>query len=122
MEKEIQDETKEELILQIIEDYGERIKRLIFSYVKSYSITDDIFQEFLITVYQKFDSFHGRSTLFTWLSRIAINKCKDYLRSPLYRFRLIKEDLNHFKEKTTPELVVIKKENQLKIASAVFSL
>jgi len=61
------------------------MKRLIFTYVKSYSVTDAPFQEFLITVYPKYETFNGNSKHSTWLTRIAINKCKDYLRSPLHR-------------------------------------
>jgi RNA polymerase sigma factor (sigma-70 family) len=113
---------KEEAIEYVIDHYGEMIKRLIFTYVKKHAQTDDIFQEFLITVYKKLDSFRGEAKLKSWLCRIAINKCKDYLKSPLHRLILLKDQLQEIEfEKSAEQLSIEEEENQL-IVQAIFDL
>ncbi|HEY4552969.1 MAG TPA: sigma-70 family RNA polymerase sigma factor [Bacillaceae bacterium] len=71
----------DERIESIMNDYGEEIKRLVYTYVKSHSAAEDITQEVFLTVYLKLDTFTGKSSLKTWVYSIAINKSKDYLRS-----------------------------------------
>lgn len=114
MERRVEDfifrGTDEEAIVYIIDYYGEGIKRLIFTYVKNYAQTDDLFQDFLLKVYQNIGQFQGKSSLKTWLYRIAINTCKDYLRSPINRIFSpgIKSDL--IKTSQSAETQVLKKE------------
>lgn len=69
----------------IMEEYGDEIKRLIYTYMKNEADTDDVTQEVFITIYQKLDTYKGESSFKSWLYSIAINKCKDHLRS--WRFR-----------------------------------
>jgi RNA polymerase sigma-70 factor, ECF subfamily len=76
---------REEAIEVIMIEYGDSIKRLVYTYIKDYSLTEDFTQEIFLTVYLKLDTFAGRSSLKTWVYTIAINKCKDYLRSWHFR-------------------------------------
>lgn len=78
--------TKEELLEQLITQYGQDIKRLAYTYVKNWSTAEDITQEVFISCYKKIDDFRGESTYKTWLYKIAINKCKDFYKSRWYRF------------------------------------
>ncbi|WP_010650335.1 sigma-70 family RNA polymerase sigma factor [Oceanobacillus massiliensis] len=125
MEKNIREENileipKEEIINFIINSYGEELKRIIFTYVKNHSQTDDIFQEVLIKTYKGLDKFRGDSSLKTWLYRISINKCKDYLRSPIHR--LIPHNLKAIREEKTLEQSRIEEEQQNIVAEAILSL
>ncbi|MYL53188.1 sigma-70 family RNA polymerase sigma factor [Pontibacillus yanchengensis] len=105
----------------IIDQYGEEIKRLIFTYMKDYATTDDIFQEFLIKVYKKIGSFRREAKLRSWLYRIAINTCKDHLRSPIKRIISLNDTLFSEKEKSAEDMVILK-ENNLRLAANVLSL
>ncbi|MFP7297092.1 sigma-70 family RNA polymerase sigma factor [Neobacillus niacini] len=69
----------------LMNDYGETIKRLVFTYIRDYALTEDLTQEIFLTLYLKLGTFEGRSSLKTWVYSIAINKCKDYLKSWHYR-------------------------------------
>lgn len=120
-DEEILEKPIEEVMDYIIDEYGEEIKRLIFTYVKTHSITDDIFQEFLIKVYRSIDDFKKKSKLKTWLYRIAINKCKDYLRSPIHRILGMNEVFSPKQEKSAED-AVIRKEQNVQLANAVLSL
>ncbi|UFT99054.1 sigma-70 family RNA polymerase sigma factor [Radiobacillus kanasensis] len=125
MEQSIMDgQSKEEIIQYIISNYGEGIKRLIFSYVKNYSVTDDLFQEFLIKTYKSLDSFKNSEKAFkAWLYRIAINKCKDYLKSPLHRFHLLTEQWNVISSKSkTSEELLVEEERKQQVAHSILSL
>jgi RNA polymerase sigma factor (sigma-70 family) len=113
---------KEQAVEHIIDQYGELIKRLIFTYVKNRTQTDDIFQEFLITVYKKIDSYRGDAKLKSWLCRIAINKCKDYIKSPLYRLILLKDHIQDNKVIKSAEQLTIEVEEKQIIIQAIFDL
>ena len=48
--------------------------------VHSTEDAEDLAQEVFIEVYLKFSQFREESTLKTWIYRIAVNKCLEYLR------------------------------------------
>lgn len=62
-------------------EYGNEILRIAYLYVGDVQIAEDIFQEVFLKAYQGFADFQGKSSVKTWLVRIAINSCKDYLKS-----------------------------------------
>ena len=71
----------EEQLKQVMNLYGEYLIRLAFLYVKDWAVAEDIVQEVFIAYYRKSNQFEERSSLKTYLSKIAINKCHDHLRS-----------------------------------------
>ncbi|WP_284140280.1 MULTISPECIES: sigma-70 family RNA polymerase sigma factor [unclassified Virgibacillus] len=117
-----------EAIEVIMNTYGDEIKRLIFTYLKNGADTDDVTQEVFVTVYQKLHMFQGKSTLRSWIYAIAINKCKDYLRSWHYRNQRLKEKLSIVGEESrtknmeTPEQVTIQQDEQSKLFEQVMDL
>ncbi|QHS21482.1 sigma-70 family RNA polymerase sigma factor [Virgibacillus sp. MSP4-1] len=122
-DREITSENKEDVMELIFNHYGENIKALIYTYVKNDAQTDDIFQEFLISVYKNLDGFQHNSKLKTWLYRIAINKSKDYLRSPIHRFFTSYDDqMAPEKIFDTPEEQLIKREVETNVVKAILSL
>ena len=42
---------------------------------------EDLLQEIFLSAHRKLDGFRGESALGTWLYRLAMNQCLDYLRS-----------------------------------------
>ena len=111
----------------IMDSYGDEIKRFIYTYVKNNADTDDITQEVFVTVFQKLDTFQGKSTLKSWIYSIAANKCKDHLRSWTYRNRKLKEKMIQSKElseqkNTTPELFSIQQSDSNEMISQILKL
>lgn len=49
---------------------------------------EDLFQDTMITFYERLDTYRGEAPLGAWLRQIAISKCLMYLRSPWHRARL----------------------------------
>lgn len=83
----------EQAIEVIMDTYGDEIKRLVYTYVKTTADTDDVSQEVFVTVYRKLHTFRKNSSLKSWIYSIAINKCKDHLRSWTNRNRKITDKL-----------------------------
>jgi len=60
---------------------GDDILRICTVYLKDRDAAEDAFQEVFLKVFQSRARFEGRSDIKTWLIRIAINTCKDMLKS-----------------------------------------
>jgi RNA polymerase sigma-70 factor (ECF subfamily) len=76
---------KKDLDFQAIyAEFQPRILRYVTNMVGD-TDAEDLTQEIFIKVSQALPSFHGDSSLSTWLYRIATNAALDRLRSPAYR-------------------------------------
>lgn len=71
----------EERLVWLMEEYGDMVIRLAFTYVKQKQLAEDISQEVFISCYKNIDKFQNKATYKTWIYRITVNKCKDVLRS-----------------------------------------
>lgn len=69
-----------EAIEDIMDTYGNDVKKFIYTYLKNEADTDDVTQDVFVTVYLKIGTFKGDSSLKTWIYSIAANMCKDYIR------------------------------------------
>ncbi len=73
------------LLEQWMQEYGTRIMRLAYLYVKDRQIAEDVAQDVFIKAYRHLDDFRGDSAAYTWLYRITVNLCRDRLRSPWWK-------------------------------------
>ena len=58
------------------------------------ALSEDIFQDTMMTFYERLPQFRGEAPLGAWLRRIAIRRCLMYLRSPWQRARLCLEPVD----------------------------
>jgi len=58
------------------------------------ALSEDIFQDTMMTFYERLSQFRGEAPLGAWLRRIAIRRCLMYLRSPWQRARLCLEPVD----------------------------
>jgi len=65
----------------LFERYRENIKNLIWYHVGDTETTKDILQETFLKAYRGLKNFRGDSSFKTWLTRIAVNLCKDHFRT-----------------------------------------
>lgn len=70
-----------EKLTNLIELYGNDVLRIATLYTKNPSTAEDIFQDVFFKVSKSISSFSGRSSEKTWIIKITINTCKDYLKS-----------------------------------------
>ena len=79
-------EGNETTFRKFIDRYGPRIYRLAYGILRNRDDAEDIAQEVFAKVYFSINGFQSRSSLYSWVSRIAINECYTYLRKkrPVY--------------------------------------
>lgn len=109
----------ERIFREAMEAYSDYLLRIAYLYVKDWQVAEDIVQDAFLTYYMKFEQFEERASLKTYLVRIVINKCKDYLKSWRYRkLTLTNQFFNSKKDKAH----TIENEERLYIADAVLAL
>lgn len=65
----------------LIREHGNEVLKTAYLYVKDLHTAEDIFQEVFIKVNSNIQTFKELSSIKTWIIRITINTCKDYLKS-----------------------------------------
>ncbi len=66
---------------KLVAKYGDPLLRMCFLYLKDIHLAEDAVQDTFIKVYKGYTNFKGDCEEKTWVMRIAINVCKNYLRS-----------------------------------------
>jgi len=65
--------------------HKDKVRNLIYLTLSDSEFVDDISQDVFISVYHKLKEFRFESKFTTWLYRITVNKCRDYLRKKRVR-------------------------------------
>ena len=68
------------IIDKLVHELGETLLRTCVMYLNDLQLAEDAVQDTFIKVYQNYSKFNNKSSIKTWVTRIAINVCKDYLR------------------------------------------
>lgn len=109
----------ERIFREAMETHSDYLLRIAYLYVKDWQVAEDIVQDAFLTYYIKFEQFEERALLKTYLVRIVINKCKDYLKSWRYRKLTL---TNQFSGSKKDKVHSIEAEERLDIADAVLAL
>ncbi len=72
---------------ELIDQHGDDILRLCLLYMGERQLAEDAFQETFVRAWRHMNTFRGESSVKTWLSHIAVNVCRDMLRTPWLRMR-----------------------------------
>lgn len=75
----------EEKLEALMQTYGTQVKRLCCLYLKDVSLAEDAAQETFIKAWRSLGTFRGGCSERTWLMHIAVNTCRDVLRSAWFR-------------------------------------
>jgi len=89
--------------------HKEKVRNLVFLTLGDSEYVDDISQDVFISIFHKLKDFRFESKFTTWLYRITVNKCRDYLRKKKVRsiFIPIKESDHNFSGGTHSENIDI---------------
>ena len=66
---------------QLMEQHTERLIRVAYYYTKDLQIAEDLVQDVFIKFYHKQSSLNNVVDISAYLTRMTINRCKDYLKS-----------------------------------------
>jgi len=70
---------------RIIAEYGDSLLRMCYLYLRDVHLAQDAVQETFLRVHKHYGQFAERSSEKTWIVRIAINVCKNHMRSYWWR-------------------------------------
>ena len=103
---------KEEEFELIAAQYQKLIFTVCLSFIKNYFDAEDLTQETFLSAYNHFGTFDGKNPK-AWLTAIAANKCRDYLKSPLRKTaNLSTEELDCIEDsRASPEQEAINNDN-----------
>jgi len=79
---------------QLIKDYEKLVFSICFSFTKDYFDAEDLAQETFISAYKSlhlggFDGINPKA----WISKIAVNKCKNYLKGSQRKIYPVEDDV-----------------------------
>ncbi|MGD7053025.1 sigma-70 family RNA polymerase sigma factor [Sutcliffiella horikoshii] len=117
-------EKKEYTLEDLMELYGNDLKRIAFLYVNDHGQCEDIIQEVFLSCYKNMESFRHESNYKTWLIRITINKCKDYRKKWSIKNMIYKPFIDPFMKNKGPssEENLLRKEIQNDMIHALAKL
>lgn len=75
----------EQVLERMILENEVPLKRLCCLYLRDASLAEDAVQETFLKAYRSLADFRGEASEKTWLTRIAVNTCRDMLRSAWFR-------------------------------------
>ena len=70
---------------EIVERYQSKIFSIIYGILRNHNDAEDIAQQVFTKVYFSVGNFDFRSSLLTWVYKITVNECYDYLRKKRVR-------------------------------------
>lgn len=107
---------QEEQFTRYIKQYERLIITICISFTKNYFDAEDLAQQTFLAAYTNFARFNGINFK-AWLTTIAINKCKDFLKSPARAISSLSDkDFECIKDNDeTPEETLINKHKGDKI-------
>lgn len=70
----------DDIFKELVRKYGDSILRLCYLYLKDYHLAEDAAQDTFLKVYRNLKNFRNESNIKTWITRIAINECKNCMR------------------------------------------
>ncbi|HTS48493.1 MAG TPA: sigma-70 family RNA polymerase sigma factor [Bryobacteraceae bacterium] len=79
---------------EIVERYQSKVFSIIYGVVRHRNDVEDIAQQVFAKVYLSLKNFDFRSSLITWIYKITVNECFDYLRKRKVRKLVYESDLS----------------------------
>lgn len=71
---------REQHLQQLMHEYSEKLFRIAYYYVRHIQTAEDIVQDIFVKFYQT-SSYREQGEAGAYLSKMTVNKCRDYLRS-----------------------------------------
>ncbi|MBQ6288149.1 MAG: sigma-70 family RNA polymerase sigma factor [Clostridia bacterium] len=112
----VPDSYPEEMLEWLIRENEVSLKRFCYFYLHDRTLAEDAVQETFLKAYRSLKNFRGEANERTYLTRIAINTCKDMLRTGWFR---------HMDRRITPEELPVRQETDpfhREVTAAVMNL
>jgi RNA polymerase sigma-70 factor (ECF subfamily) len=77
---------------EIVERYQSKVYSIIYGILRNRNDAEDIAQQVFAKIYFSIKNFDFRSSLLTWIYKITVNECYDYLRKKRVRKLVYESD------------------------------
>ena len=106
---------RQRLLQEAMDEYGDYLVKVCYTYVRNWQTAEDLAQDSFIKYYRALPKFRNESSVKTYLFRIAVNVCHDYLASWKYKKVIISNSFQKLlhTEKTTEQLVLQQNEEEM---------
>src|ERR1700724_2710693 len=78
----------------IVERYQAKVFSIIYGILRNHNDAEDIAQQVFAKIYFSIRNFDFRSSLLTWIYKITVNECYDYLRKKRVRKLVYESDFS----------------------------
>ncbi|MDX8342177.1 sigma-70 family RNA polymerase sigma factor [Rossellomorea sp. YZS02] len=108
----------------IMDEYGERLTKLAYNYVKDWSMAEDIVQEVFVTCFTHFEKIDEILSFKAWIYRLAINRAKDVLKSSAFKRVVMNSSLFSLftSKEALPEMTLVKRSEEEVLSKSVLDL
>jgi len=79
---------------EVVERYQAKVFSIIFGILRNHNDAEDIAQQVFAKIYFSIKNFDFRSSLLTWIYKITVNECYDYLRKKRVRKLVYESDFS----------------------------
>ena len=79
---------------EIVERYQSKVFSIIYGILRNHNDAEDIAQQVFSKIYFSIGNFDFRSSLLTWIYKITVNECYDYLRKKRVRKLVYESDFS----------------------------
>lgn len=79
---------------EIVERYQSKVFSIIYGILRNRNDAEDIAQQVFAKIYFSIQNFDFRSSLLTWIYKITVNECYDYLRKKRVRKLVYESDFS----------------------------
>lgn len=111
---------------QVINEYRAPVIRLCRGYTGSTEDAEDLAQDIFIEIFNSIGKFKARSSLSTWIYRIAVNKSLNYIRKRKKMKYGVGGTVDEFNEddseSVSPETGMVRKEHAIALHNAIDNL
>lgn len=109
-------------IKKIIDEYGDYLLRVAYLYVKNETTAEDIVQDVFIAFYEKREQYRQEASLKTYLVKMTVNRCHDYLRSWQHKRVVLFEKITAKRTHETPERIYMQNVESADLIETLFTL
>ncbi|QSX08307.1 sigma-70 family RNA polymerase sigma factor [Alkalibacter rhizosphaerae] len=97
----------------LMEKYGNAVYNMLARMISDREEAKDLTQETFLKAYRNRKNFHGDSSFYTWVYKIALNSARDYWRRKKETYPLSDADILRDESSQTEQLVMERLDHQM---------
>jgi len=106
----------------LINEYSKNLTKLCYMFLKDVHLAEEAAWDALYKAYRGYNRFRGDSSEKTWITRIAINVCKSYMRKSSYKEITCSDYISLAFASEDEASVEFKSDDSLALLNAVYGL